>query len=564
MEDHPLHVAYFSMEFAFHDELLNYAGGLGVLAADTIYSLADLGIQAAGVTMAYHQDDNKEKAFIPEQFMKKRDETVEIIIEGRKVKIIIWQMDITGKDGHVVPVFFLSSYTPENTRWDRDLTKHLYASDRYTRLGQEAILGIGGYKALKKMGYSTIKHYHMNEGHTALLCLERLRANGNVEDVVRSKSTFTTHTPVPAGHDYFDYPLVYETLGNIIPQNIQNLATKDKLGMTQLAMNLSCKTNSVSKRHNEVCKEMFPGYEIENVTNGIYCPRWIGDAMRELFDTHLPDWEHDPTVFGKATEMIPTKALTDIRRSEKKAFVEWINQTPENFVIENILQEDLFSEDILTIGFARRFVPYKRPGLIFHDMDKLRKIGYKKLQLVFAGRCHPDDMFCNKLRDTIIHNGRELRGQIKVVVIPDYNLDVAKHLVTGVDVWLNNPIPPREASGTSGMKAALNGILNLSILDGWWIEGIERAPLAGWGFGGDSHEKDFANRDKCDTDELLNSLKDVIDCYYERKDEWNKRMKHAISLLSYFNTNRLIREYNEKIWNETKIDPDNTNSTKSI
>jgi len=549
MEDHPLHVAYFSMEFAFHDELNNYAGGLGVLAADTMYSFADLGVPAVGVSLIYHQNDDKEKAFLPEKFMKKREETVEVTIENRKVKIIIWQMDVVGKNGHIVPVFFLSSYSPENTRWDRDLTKYLYASDRYTRLGQEAILGVAGYRALKKMGYNTIEHYHMNEGHTALLGLERLRANGNIIDIVKSKSTFTTHTPIPAGHDYFDYQLVYETLGNIIPPNIRDLATRDTLGMTQLAMNLSCKTNSVSKAHNEVCKSMFPGQTIENVTNGIYHPRWAGDSMRELFNTYLPDWEQNPTVFEKAVEAIPTEALLNARRAEKKALVEWINKDPENFPIENIIEEDLFSEDILTIGFARRFVPYKRPGLIFNNLDKLRDIGYKKLQIVFAGRCHPDDMFCNKLRDTIMHCGLELRGQIKVVVVPSHDLEIAKHLTAGVDVWLNNPIPPREASGTSGMKAAENGVLNLSILDGWWTEGMEQAPMAGWGFGGSSHEENFADRDTQDAEELLINLKDVINCYYERKDEWNERMKHAISLLSFFNTHRLVKEYDERIWN---------------
>ena len=552
MEDHPLRVAYFSMEFAFQDGMHNFAGGLGVLAADTIYSFADLGVPAVGVSMIYHQEDDKEKAFFPEQFMKKREETVEIIIENRKVKIIIWQMDIVGKNGHIVPVFFLSSYTPENTRWDRDLTRYLYASDRYTRLGQEAILGVGGYRALKKMGYNTIRRYHMNEGHTALLGLERLRANGNIIDTVRAKSTLTTHTPVPAGHDYFDYQLAYETLGSLIPSNIRDLATKDTLGMTQLAMNLSCKTNSVSKKHNEVCKNMFPGREIENVTNGIYHPRWVGNSMRELFNTHLPGWEQEPEIFENAVEKLPTEDLIKARRTEKKSLIDWINETPENFAIEKVSDEDLFSEDTLTIGFARRFVPYKRPGLIFHNLDKLREISYKKLQIVFAGRCHPDDMFCNKLRDTIVHYGRELRGQVKVVVIPNHSLEIAKHLTSGVDVWLNNPIPPREASGTSGMKAAGNGILNLSILDGWWIEGMEQAPLSGWGFGGSSHEENFADRDTHDADELLTNLKDVINCYYERRAEWNERMKHAISLLSYFNTHRLVKEYNEKIWNDNQ------------
>ncbi|MBU0722738.1 alpha-glucan family phosphorylase [Patescibacteria group bacterium] len=552
MKNSSMHVAYFSMEFAFDDKLQNFAGGLGVLAADTMYSFADLEIPVVGVSLIYHQDDDQEKALMPEAFMKKREETIEIEIENRKIKIIIWQMDVTSKNGHTVPVFFLSSYTPENTRWDRDLTKHLYASDKYTRLGQEIILGIGGYRALKKLGYNDIKHYHMNEGHTAFLGLERLRTNGYNEEVVRAKSSFTTHTPVSAGHDYWGYPLIYQTLGNMVPQNIKNLATPDNLGMTQLAMNLSHKINSVSKRHNEVCKEMFPNHEIENITNGIYHPRWVGTAMKELFNTYLPSWEQQPEIFQTAPVVIPTEALDSARQIEKSALVEWINQMPHNFAVENPSKEDLFSPDTLTIGFARRFVPYKRPGLIFQNIDRLREIGYKKIQLVFAGKCHKNDMFCNKLQDTIRYYGRELRGQIKVIIIPDYNLEIAKHLITGVDIWLNNPFPPREASGTSGMKAALNGVLNLSILDGWWIEGLERAPLAGWGFGSNLNKKNVTNRDKFDEEELLNKLKEAIICYYDEKDMWNERMKHAISLLSYFNTHRLVHEYNNKIWNTDK------------
>jgi len=551
MKNSSIHVAYFSMEFAFDDKLQNFAGGLGVLAADTMYSFADLKIPAVGVSLIYHQNDDKEKALIPEAFMKKREETIEIEIENRKVKIIIWQLDVTSKNGHIIPVFFLSSYTPENTRWDRDLTKNLYAQDKYTRLGQEAILGIGGYRALKKLGYNDIKHYHMNEGHTAFLGLERLRTNGYNKEAVQAKSSFTTHTPVPSGHDYWDYPLARQTLGKMVPQDIKNLATQDSLGMTQLAMKLSHKINSVSKRHNEVCKEMFPNYEIENITNGIYHPRWIGDAMKELFNIYLPNWKQSPEIFEKTLKSIPNEALIHARQTEKLALVGWINQMPQNFAIKNPTKEDLFLPDTLTIGFARRFVPYKRPGLIFQDIDRLRKIGYRKIQLIFAGKCHKNDMFCNKLQDTIRYYGRELRGQIKVVMIPDYNLEIAKHLITGVDVWLNNPIPPREASGTSGMKASLNGVLNLSILDGWWIEGLERAPLAGWGFSGNINKEDI-DRNKYDQEELLNNLEEIIDCYYNKKDEWNERMKHAISLLSYFNTHRLVHEYNNKIWNTNK------------
>jgi starch phosphorylase len=442
----------------------------------------------------------------------------------------------------------LSTFLPENNKWDRDLTKYLYSSDGYTRLVQEAILGIGGYRALKKLGYAAIDYYHMNEGHTALLTIERLRQNGFNEDTVRQKCTFTTHTPIPAGHDYFDYNLATKTLGSFLPDNIRDYATHDRLGMTQLAMNLSSKTNSVSKRHNEVCQSMFPGYEIENVTNGVYHPRWIGSHMKALYDEHFPNWEYEPEKLIDAPRILPSDELTSAHAAEKKEFVDWINENKDFLPLPEVIDDDMFKEDVLTIGFARRFVPYKRPDLIFKHLDKLREIGYRKLQIVFAGKCHPDDMYCNTLKDAIAKYASEFRGQIRIAIIPTYNLDVAKHLVTGVDVWLNNPIPSREASGTSGMKSALNGGLNLSAMDGWWIEGIERAPLSGWMFAKRLSEEDWSNRDEQDSCELLDNLRDVIDCYYNRPDEWLLRMKHAISLLAFFNTHRLVREYNERMW----------------
>lgn len=550
MEQKSLHVAYFSMEFAFDDRFRNYAGGLGVLAADIAHSFADLGTSAACLTLWYHGDDAKEKALDPSPHMRKREETVEVQIEDRKVKIVIWQYDVVGKNGHVVPVFFLSSYTPENTRWDRDLTRYLYSSDRYTRLGQEAILGVGGYRALKKMGYTSVDYYHMNEGHTALIGLERIKTNGFNEDVVRSKSTFTTHTPIPAGHDYFDYHLAQETLGSLLPNNIKTLATNDSLGMTQLAMNLSIRTNAVSRRNQEVIREMFPGREILNVTNGVYHPRWTGDAMRELFDSRIPGWERDPGQFERIFD-VPGHDIFETHQKQKRALIDWVNAQPRCFAIDEMIDEDKLDDHTLTIGFARRFVPYKRPGLIFRDIERLRRVGFKKVQFIFAGKCHPDDMFCNRLRETIFRFGSELRGQVRVAVIPDYNLDVAKHLVTGCDVWLNNPTPPREASGTSGMKAAINGGLNLSILDGWWIEGYEQRPMAGWGVTGSTHEDDFGDRDAQDAEELLSKLEDVIHCYYDRTDEWHERMKNAIALGSYFNTHRVVSEYEERLWWES-------------
>ncbi len=545
MTNKPLDVAYFSMEFALDDRFHNFAGGLGVLAADTMYSFADLGIKAVGVTMWYHQSEEAGKTLDPSPYMKKRDETVEVQIENRIVKLAIWEYEAKGHSGNSVPVLFLSANLPENKHWDRDLTKFLYASDRYTRLGQEAILGIGGYRALKACGYGPIAYYHMNEGHTALLGLERLRANGYNYDIVRSKSTFTTHTPIPAGHDYFDYDLARASVGYILPSNIQELATHDSLGMTQLAMNLSVRTNAVSRTHKHVTEQMFPGRAIEYVTNGVYHPRWVGDRLRELFDTRLSGWQQDPSRLEKVFD-IPDEALASAMREQKRSLVDWINEQPRCFHKDQAVQDDKFDTDTLTIGFARRFVPYKRPSLIFKNIDRLRSIGFRKLQFVFAGKCHRNDAYCNQLHDTIAHYDCELRGQIRVIVLPDYNLEIAKRLMTGVDVWLNNPVPPREASGTSGMKAALNGALNLSILDGWWVEGYEMRPKAGWGIVGNSGEGEES--DAHDNAALLDALEEMLRIYHDNPPEWRDRVKNSIALAGYFNTHRMIREYQERVW----------------
>lgn len=546
MQPKPLDIAYFSMEFAFDDRFRNFAGGLGVLAADTALSFADMGIPAAGVTLWYHQNDEAGQALDPSPYMRRREERVEVQIEDRQVKLALWEYEAKGQSGTSIPILFLSAYLPENKRWDRDLTKYLYASDRYTRLGQEALLGIGGYRALKACGFGPIKYYHMNEGHTALLGLERLRSNGFSYDIVRSKSTFTTHTPIPAGHDYFEYPLARASVGYILPQNIQDLATRDNLGMTQLAMNLSVRTNAVSRVHQKVTHAMFPDHEIEYVTNGIYHPRWIGEPMKKLLDERLPGWEQDPKQLENVFS-IPDDAFASAKRAQKKALVDWINTLPRCFCKEETYPEDRFDEETLTIGFARRFVPYKRPGLLFKNIDRLREVGYRKLQLVFAGHCHPDDTYCNHLRDAIAHYDCELRGQIRVVSVADYNLDIATRLVTGVDVWLNNPVPPLEASGTSGMKAALNGALNLSILDGWWVEGFEMRPKAGWGVAGSAHGEGEEG-DAHDNAELLKALEDAIHCYHDRPAEWHDRTKNAVALAGYFNTHRMLREYQERMW----------------
>ena len=541
-------VAYFSMEIAFATHMPNYAGGLGVLAADVIMSAADRGMNVVGVSLLYHQNDIREYGFLGERYLTKLPQTVSVEIEGRKVKLAIWQKDIIGRGGATVPIYFLSSHDPENARWDRDLTKHLYAIDRYTRLGQEIILGIGGVRALEALGYNKVSTYHLNEGHAALATFELLRRNQYDEARVRSLVTFTTHTPIAAGHDYFDYGLAGNVLREMMPLNIRELAGNDSLGMTQLALRLSKSVNSVSERHQSVCQDMFPGAQIRNVTNGIYAPRWAGEHMIELFNAHLPGWDENPIVFLESPNRIPPQELHDAKLLEKNELTSWVNFNKSYFSVTNVSPEDFLKNETLTIGFGRRFVPYKRPDLVFRDLERLARLGSKKMQFIFANRCHPDDYYCNDLRSKLNEYADKLRGKIKIVLIPDYDLKIAKKLVSGCDIWLNTPVPPMEASGTSGMKAALNGALNISTRDGLWIEGLAREPKSGWGFGGAGSYPNQDAQDGVEGQELMSALEEAVTCYYERRDEWVERSLHALALLGFFNTTRVVEQYAQDIW----------------
>ncbi len=539
--------AYFSMEIALQNSIPNYAGGLGILAGDTLHSCADLGSDVVGVSLFYHQSEDEGKRFKAEQFLNKNDQTVEVEIEGRKVKIVIWELDLKGKSEKIIPIIFLSSNHPDNKEWDRDLTKYLYAADRYTRLGQEIILGIAGVRALEALGYTNINTFHMNEGHSSLLTLELLKKHSYDAKKVKELCTFTTHTPVPAGHDHFEYGLAYSTMNKAIPMDIKEHATYQDLSTTDLALNLSRVSNSVSAKHREVCEEMFPRHDFKNVTNGIYHPRWVGKNMKQLLDETFPSWEENPGLLKEATKKLDSLKLVEAHKNQKKVLVDWLNNQKELFPFEKIEDDDYFGVKTLTIGFARRYVPYKRHSLIFKNLERLRNIGYRKIQLVFAGNCHEGDSFCNQIKKDVEKYSYMLRGQIRAVMLTKYNMEVAQKLISGCDVWLNNPIPPREASGTSGMKASLNGGLNLSILDGWWIEGFNMNNKAGWAFGNEPFAQG-EDQDTHDSKALLNQLENLIDCYYNKEEEWQERMKSAVSLVSYFNTHRLVNEYQEKIW----------------
>lgn len=538
------------MEFALRSDMPNYAGGLGVLATDILRSCADLGKSVCAVSLMYHVSDDSKTAFRPDGDFKKRDEIVHIHIEDRNVAVGVWEYKIKGEGGEV-PIYFLDTNLPENKRWDRDITKDLYAMDPYTRLCQEGVLGFAGVRMLRALGYKDIQTYHMNEGHAAFLTLELAKEFDFKDEEVKKRCVFTTHTPIAAGHDHFGYKLAESVLGGKLPWHIKNLAGGKDLNMTQLALGMSKSANAVSRNHKEVCQMMFPNFEFDSITNGVHVKSWVSPGMEVLFDEYLGNWKEDPKSFLHA-EKIPDEELKKAHLSGKKTLIEYVNSQPEHFPIphDELESEDKFDEKTLTVTFARRFVPYKRPLLIFHDLEKLRSVAYEKLQLIFAGPYHPDNKFAMETINQLMRIGIALRGQIKVAILPDYNLDIARYLVQGSDVWLNNPEPPMEASGTSGMKAAINGVLNLSILDGWWLEGYEECHKSGWAFGRKSTTKSSLNRDSIDAKDLYVALEDVIENYEHKEDLWLERMKHAISLGATFNTHRCVNEYEEKMWNQ--------------
>lgn len=537
-------VAYFSMEFALHPDIPNFAGGLGVLAADLMKSAADLELPVVGMSLIYHWDDDPKKAFDPSKFMKKQSQTIIIAIEGREVEIGVWKYEVEGKTGYKVPVYFLDSFINKNKRWDRDLTKDLYDTNQYTRLCQEVILGMGGVRMLRSLGYNDIQVFHMNEGHASFLSFERLREEDGDLEKVKEKNVFTTHTPIPAGHDRFSYDLVRQVLSKNLPYRVEKLAGHQEFHTTKLALRTSRVANGVSKKHAQVCKKMFPEHNFLAITNGVHHRSWVAKDMKALFDKHIPGWEDDPKLMVKALE-IPDNEVKEAHRKSKKVLIDYLNKHPEFLAHEpgSMEKDDFFDKETLTVTFSRRFVPYKRPLLLFEMVDRLREIAYHKLQVIYSGTCSPSDDYCNGVMHELKKLQLELRGQVKLAVFPTRNLDSAALMVAGSDVWLNNPEPPMEACGTSGMKAAMNGCINFSSPDGWWLEAMEMDEMCGWAFG-----CEVSGHDVFDCEAIHNGLKEVLTMYYKNPEEWVSRMKHSMALGAYFNTHRNIQEYQEKMW----------------
>ncbi len=555
---HEPKIAYFSMEIGLSNDIPTYSGGLGVLAGDTIKSAADLKLPMVAVTLASRKGYFKQKLgsdgwqqefpveWKPEARMELLPAKTLVTIEGRDVKVQAWLYRVKSPTGGEVPVLFLDTDIPGNTDPDRRITDQLYGGDREYRLKQEIILGIGGARLLNALGFS-IRKYHMNEGHASLLTLELLnKAHLPVEDTwderaswetqrVMEQCVFTTHTPIEAGHDRFPYDMVKKVLGEPIPiPLLQELAGQNELNMTVLALNLSRYVNGVAKKHGEISKTLFPGFEIHAITNGIHPFTWASPYFVNLFDQYLPSWANEPELLVRV-DNIPDEEIWDAHSGAKAYLFQYIEETTGTRL----------DPEVLTIGFARRSATYKRGDLIFSDLGRLLQIAQGRLQLVFGGKAHPRDDPGKRLIQRIYQRIKALKGKIDVVYLENYNMDVAYRLIPGVDLWLNNPIRPLEASGTSGMKAALNGVPNFSVLDGWWIEGHIEG-VTGWSIGPPPTETSLAeNNSERDVDDLYEKLEKVIlPLYYNDRPGWVRIMKNAIGKNAYyFNTHVMMRRY---------------------
>lgn len=540
---HERMVAYFTMEIALHPDMFTYSGGLGVLAGDTIKSCADLNVPLIAISLLSRQgyfkqhlsaEGQQTEEFIPwdpTHHCRLLPNTFSIMIEGREVKIQAWEYLVRGIKGFNIPIYFLDTDLPQNTPNDRGLTTHLYGGDDAYRLKQEMLLGIGGVRLIRSLGHD-IKKYHMNEGHAAFLTLELLKEFRDPQ-IVRERCVFTTHTPIPAGHDKFPIDLVKSHFGDTVDHRILDSITEEgKLNMTLLGLKFSNYINGVAKKHGEVSQSMFPDYTIDYITNGVYSRTWTSEHFQRLFNEYIPHWMNDPFSLRYALG-IPPNEVWEAHQRAKRELVEYINKK----------KNKSFSTDTFTIGFARRATPYKRADLLFKDVTKLKEVVKTcgKIQIVYAGKAHPKDNAGKELIKQIFRAAQELEGIVDIVYLPNYDMELGKLLTSGVDIWLNTPQRPKEASGTSGMKACHNGIPNLSILDGWWMEGhIEN--VTGWSIGSKTTAAAFD--DEKDAEDLYYKLGLILPLFYKERDKWIDIMTHSIAFnASFFNTHRMVHQY---------------------
>ncbi|HKW32678.1 MAG TPA: alpha-glucan family phosphorylase [Candidatus Acidoferrum sp.] len=576
-------IAYFSMEIALENAMPSYSGGLGVLAGDTIRAAADLRLPMVAISLLYrkgyfmqHLAEDGSQTEEPvtwrvEDFLTEEPARASVPTENRRLELRCWRYCVKGVHGFEVPVYFLDADLPSNSEFDRNLTGSLYGGDSYYRLCQEVILGVGGVRMLRALGYSDLTRFHMNEGHAALLSLELLgeeaqragRSSIRGEDIekVRGKCVFTTHTPVPAGHDRF--PMEYLT--RVFPeqtnffdlsdasaadlvkrilqaeQNVSGLLDAARSGaslnMTQLALNLSTYVNGVAKQHGETSRQMFPEVPIHAITNGVHAGTWTCPAFQQLFDRYIPSWREDNFSLRSALGL-PAEDVWSAHLIAKHELLEEVRK-------KTGLHLD---PEVFTIGFARRATGYKRADLILSDLDRLRQIAKDagQFQIIYAGKAHPNDAGGKDIIRRIYKAKKALRKNVPTVFLDDYNLELGGKMTSGVDLWLNTPQFPLEASGTSGMKAALNGVPSLSILDGWWVEGHIEG-VTGWSIGesrcGSGNGSAIDNETEAES--LYSKLEStIIPLYYSERQKFLEVMQHSIAINgSFFNTQRMVQQY---------------------
>jgi glycogen phosphorylase len=569
-------IAYFSMEIGLDPEMPTYSGGLGILAGDTIRSAADLQVPMIAVTLLYRKgyfyqrlDETGWQREEPvqwtiEDYLKEMPQRASVVIEERTVHIRPWRYEVEGAGGFKVPVYFLDVNLPENSEWDRTLTDFLYGGDPHYRLCQEVILGIGGVRVLRSLGYNRIKRFHMNEGHASLLTLELLDEEAKTAgrksivrsdiEAVKEKCIFTTHTPVPAGHDQFPLALARGVLGARddfldlkdifsidlirrvlrLPGEFSDvkdlLRTETALNMTYLALNLSHYVNGVAKKHGDISRLMFAEYTIDAITNGVHAASWTAGPFQKLYDGHIPGWRQDNFSLRYALG-IPKQEIWNAHMETKKKLIDYVNRET------NIGM----GTDVFTIGFARRTATYKRADLLFTDVERLKSISSKVglLQVVYAGKAHPQDQGGKEIIKRIFQVREALKNDVRIAYMENYDMELGKMMTSGVDLWLNTPQPPLEASGTSGMKAALNGVPSFSVLDGWWMEGCIEG-VTGWSIG----ERESSEWSK-DAASLYSKLEQtIIPTFYHERDRFIDVMRFAIALNgSFFNTHRMVQQY---------------------
>ena len=555
-------VAYFSMEIAIDPAMPTYSGGLGVLAGDTLRSAADLGVPLVAFTLLHRKgyfqqhlaangaQREEVQAWEPADFCSEEPGRVTVSIEGRTVQVRAWRYDLVGRWGHIVPIYLLDTDVDDNSGWDRGLTDHLYGGDSNYRLEQEIVLGMGGVRMAEALGL-VVNVFHMNEGHAALLTLALLErqlggapagppSESDIE-LVRRRCVFTTHTPVPAGHDRFSTEQTVRILGGDRSARLEKLGCfrDGMLNMTLLALRFSRYANGVAMKHAKVSREMFPQYRIDSITNGVHAATWVSEPVQQMLDTQIPAWRRDNLYLRNAIDLPLDEMLSAHARAKETLLAEVASRTGM-----------VLNPKVLTLGFARRAATYKRAGLLLTDPARLLKIASAAggLQIVYAGKAHPQDEGGKALIQSVVAKAGELSNDmLRIVYLEDYNWNLGAMLTSGVDVWVNTPRRPYEASGTSGMKAALNGVPSLSILDGWWIEGWMEG-LTGWAI------EDGAD-DAAEANSLYNKLESAVaPLYLDAPEKWSRLMCTTLAYNgSYFNTNRMVKQYSRNAYYPLKL-----------